>query len=170
MDYPLPANLARKTEFAKTIITPLYHLRPATEADQVTVKAIIRAHRLNPLGLKWTQFIVAETAESEIVGCGQVKIHRDGSRELASIAVMEPWRNQGIATAIIHRLCAGYPPPLWLTCESRLIPFYEKLGFIEVQDVTQMPPYFRRVAHLAQLFVRVIPTDKYLAIMQKLEQ
>jgi N-acetylglutamate synthase-like GNAT family acetyltransferase len=169
LDHPIPANLARKTEISKTITPPLYHLRLATEADQAKIKAIIRAHRLNPLGLNWNQFIVAETAESEIIGCGQVKTHRDGSRELASIAVIESWRSQGIATAIIHRLCARYPPPLWLTCESRLMPFYEKLGFVEVQDVAQMAPYFRRVARLAHLFLRVMPTDKYLAIMQRLE-
>ena len=142
-----------------------YHLRLATQADQATIKAIIRANRLNPLGLKWSQFILAETAESEIIGCGQVKPHRDGSRELASIAVTPEWRNRGIATALINHLLAAHQPPLWLTCESKLTRFYHKFGFIEIQDSAQMPPYFRRLARLARLFLRLAPSDSHLAVM-----
>jgi N-acetylglutamate synthase-like GNAT family acetyltransferase len=160
-----PANQAGKAEIAAKIKRSAYHLRPAAQADQSTIKAIIRANRLNPLGLKWSQFILAETADHQIIGCGQVKPHRDGSRELASIAVIPPWRNQGIATAIINRLLTAHTPPLWLTCESRLVPFYEKFGFVQLSDPARMPPYFRRLAHLSRLWQRLAPGQTYLAVM-----
>jgi N-acetylglutamate synthase-like GNAT family acetyltransferase len=145
-------------------------LRPANQADQAAIKAIIYANWLNPLGLKWSQFILAETAHNQIIGCGQVKPHRDGSRELASIAVIPSWRNQGIAAAIINQLLAAHSPPLWLTCESRLVPFYEKFGFAQISDPARMPPYFRRLARLSRLWQRFAPGQKVLAVMLWSEQ
>lgn len=141
-----------------------YTLRPATQQDQPTIRAIIRASRINPMGLKWTQFVLA-VADGEVIGCGQVKPHRDGSRELASIAVLPGWRSQGIAAAIINHLLATHQPPLWLTCSSELIPFYQKFGFVEVTEPAPMPPYFRRVFRLARLLFRFGSTGRYLAVM-----
>lgn len=140
-------------------------MRSATQADQAAIKAIIRANRLNPLGIKWSRFTLAVTAGSEIIGCGQIKPHHDGSRELASIAVTPEWRHRGIATALINHLLAAHAPPLWLTCESKLIGFYQQFGFMEMQDPAQMPPYFRRVARLARILLHLTPTDNYLAVM-----
>lgn len=166
MGHPFRANITRKAKITKTITTePAYHLCSATRADQAAIKAIIRANRLNPLGIKWSRFTLAITADSEIIGCGQIKPHHDGSSELASIAVTPGWRHQGIATALINHLLATHSLPLWLTCESKLIIFYQRFGFMEVQDPAQMPLYFRRVARLAHLFLRTAQTDSYLAVM-----
>ena len=143
----------------------LYGLHPATSTDQATIKAIIHANRINPMALKWPQFVLAVTADHTIIGCGQVKPHRDGSRELASIAVLPDWRNQGIATAIINYLLTIHQPPLWLTCSSKLIPFYQKFSFIEIKDPAQMTPYFQRIFHLSQWLVWLLKADRYLAVM-----
>lgn len=148
------------------VLNTEYHLRPATPTDQPAIKAIIRASRINPIGLKWSQFVLAETADNTLIGCGQVKPHSDGSRELASIAVLPLWQQQGIATAIIHHLLAVHQPPLWLTCTSELIPFYQKYGFAEIKDPAPMPPYFRRIFRLSQWLVWLLRTDKYLAVMR----
>lgn len=142
-----------------------YHLRAATAADQKAIKALIRAARINPLGIDWRRFVVAVDAQGALLGCGQVKLHRDGSRELASIAVARAWRKQGVARTIIHYLLQTHPAPLWLTCLSRLIPFYAQFGFREVTDAAQMPPYFRRVYRLYNLFARGQRPEGYLAVM-----
>ena len=48
-----------------------------------------RAARINPMDLKWANFVVAVDDESgAIVGTGQIKQHGDGSYELASIATV----------------------------------------------------------------------------------
>jgi N-acetylglutamate synthase-like GNAT family acetyltransferase len=142
-----------------------HHLRSAIHADQPTINALIRASHINPIGLKWPQFVLAVTADNTLIGCGQVKPHRDGSRELASIAVIPEWRNQGIAAAIIKHLLDIHAPPLWLTCESRLNPFYQKFGFTEIQTAAHMPLYFRRIFRFSQWLVWLLRNDKYLAVM-----
>ncbi len=115
---------------------------------------MIRAAGINPTGLDWRRFIVAMTPDGKVAGCGQVKPHSDGSRELASIAVRPDFRRQGIAQAVIERLLAENPPPLYLICRDRLGPFYERFGFRALRE-NEMPLYFRRLMRAARLFGKV---------------
>jgi len=78
-------------------------LRDATASDQPTLRRIVRAANINPTGLDWPRFIVAEDGGA-IVGVGQVKPHRDGTREVASIAVIPVRQRQGVGSAIIEEL------------------------------------------------------------------
>jgi GNAT superfamily N-acetyltransferase len=102
-----------------------------------------------------------------LIGCGQIKPHRDGSRELASIAVQKGWRRQGIAAAIIQRLLADEPPPVWLTCMDRLVPFYEQFGFVEVKDGDgrSLPRTFRFIRTIFKPIQKLSRIPGYLAIM-----
>ena len=109
--------------------------------------------------------MVAVDTSGALIGCGQVKPHRDGSRELASIAVKKEWRGQGIARAIIEQLIASNPGPLWLTCASRLTPLYARFGFREVTTPDDMPPYFRRASRLFNLYLQLTQKKGYLAVM-----
>ena len=142
-----------------------YHLQAATAKQETAVKSLIRAVHINPLGLDWRRFVVAVDAHGAVIGCGQVKPHGDGSRELASIAVVPGWRRQGVARAIIQRLQSEHAPPLWLTCVSTLTPFYAPFGFVEVRETAVMPPYFRRVYRLFGLFARFSSQTDTLAVM-----
>ena len=144
---------------------PPFRLRPAAAADQAKIKAIIQAMRINPFGLKWSRFVLAVTGDDEMVGCGQVKPHGDGSRELASIAVCRQWRRQGVARAIIEHLQAQHGAPLWLTCPSRRIPIYQKFGFCEVTKGQGLPLYFRLVYGMGWVLRPLLRDDNYLAIM-----
>ena len=143
----------------------LFRVETAVAADDKAIKALIRAVKINPMGIKWQRFLVARDESGRIVGCGQVKAHRDGSREVASIAVVPEWRQRGVARALIARLLTDHPPPLWLTCISTLVPFYERFGFREVRQVTAMPRYFRRVYRLSNLFMRLARQQGYLSVM-----
>ncbi len=143
----------------------MYTLRPAIQADQATIKALIREVGINPMGLDWRRFVVAEDTQGHFIGCGQVKPHRDGTRELASIAVKRPWRRQGVARAIVERLQTEYGRPLWLTCVNRLIPFYEPFGFVEVTDPKQMTSYYRRARRFMKLYQMISRQHFYLAVM-----
>ncbi len=145
---------------------PDFTLRPATAVDQPAIKALIRAVGINPLGLDWRRFLVAVDIGGALVGCGQVKPHRDGTRELASIAVEKGWRHQGVARAIIEALMAREAPPLWLTCASPRVPFYNRFGFREVVGPDAMPANFRRITRLFRLFQTVTRQQGfYLAVM-----
>ena len=127
-----------------------YKLHLAEEKDAKAIRALIIKSRINPTGLDWQRFVLAVTDGDEIIGCGQIKPHRDGSLELASIAVTSAWRGNGVARAIIEYLLAAHQGALYLMCQSSLGPLYEKFGFETIQ-AEQMPKYFRRVSKLAGL-------------------
>jgi len=143
-----------------------YHIQTATSAQQKAIKALVRAVRINPLGLNWGRFVVAMDNGGNLIGCGQVKPHRDGSWELASIAVAPDWRGQGVAGAIIRHLLGSGLQPLWLTCVSTLVPFYISFGFHEITSRAQMLPYFRFVSQLFDLWSRLFPSANRLSVMR----
>jgi len=128
----------------------MFSLRPATAADAAAIRALVYAARINPTGLEWRRFVVALSPDGMVIGCGQVKPHRDGSRELASIVSAPAWRGNGVARAMIEHLIDINPGPLYLTCRARLEPFYEKFGFRTV-GADDMTPYFRKLSRLARM-------------------
>lgn len=144
----------------------MYQLRPAIEADSSAIRTLVHQAQINPLDLDWPRFIVAVSPDGELVGCGQVKTHRDGSRELASIVVAPAFRNQGIARAIIEHLSGSHPGTLYLTCRSSLGPFYEKLGYRIIQQ-EEMPRYFRRISHLFRFMSKAHLVGEGLLVMRR---
>lgn len=128
-------------------------LRPATETDFPAIRRLIHEARINPTGLNWRRFIVAETVSGEFAGCGQIKPHPQGMLELASIAIQPAYRDHGLASQIIQHLLADEPQrPIYLTCRSELGTFYQKFGFRALES-NQMPAYYRRLSTLANLFL-----------------
>lgn len=142
-----------------------FFLRPATAVDQPAIKALIREVGINPMGLDWRRFLVAVDEDGRFIGCGQVKPHKDGTRELASIAVVREWRRQGVAGDIIERLKEEHGRPLWLTCRSKLVPFYQPFGFVEITDLNQMSSYYRRAKRFVNLLVALTRSKMYMAVM-----
>jgi amino-acid N-acetyltransferase len=103
--------------------------------------------------------------ESErVIGCGQVKPHRDGSQELASIAVLPEYRQRGVASSIIHHLVSTHPAPLYLTCRASLKAFYARFGFRTLSS-PEMPLYFRRIAAIASWLKRLKFFSEDLLVM-----
>lgn len=142
-----------------------FSLQPAQEPDDRTIHALIREARINPLGIEWQRFLVAVDGAGTIIGCAQVKPHRDGSRELASIVTAEAWRGWGVATALIGRLMAEAAPPVWLNCRSGLVPFYARFDFREVGADEPQPAYFRRIRRLAAAMALLASMGERLAVM-----
>ena len=120
---------------------------------------------INPTGLDWRRFVVAVSPQGEVIGCGQVKPHRDGSLELASIAVTPERRGQGVARAIIEHLLAENQGELYLMCRSGLGGLYEKFGFRVIQP-DEMPRYFRKISRLVGL-VEVLRRDGESLLVMK---
>ena len=127
-----------------------FFIRPAQEDDFTAIKRLVRNARINPTGLKWYRFVVAENDLDTVIGCAQIKPHRDGSRELASLVVEPGYRSQGIARSLVVYLIEKNEGELFLMCRSSLGEFYRKLGF-DIIDEPFMPPYFRRINRLASI-------------------
>ncbi len=117
-------------------------IRPARKADEQIIKQIVRDARINPTQLDWRRFLVADD-EGRIVGTGQVKAHRDRSRELASIAVIAAYQHRGVASQIIRALLAREDSDVFLVCRAQLETFYQQFDFRRANR-DEMPPYFRR--------------------------
>ncbi|MGB8213340.1 MAG: GNAT family N-acetyltransferase [Anaerolineales bacterium] len=140
-------------------------IRSATRQDFPAIRALIHAVHINPTGLDWRRFLVAVTPDNELLGCGQVKRHFDGSRELASIAVQEQARGQGLARAVIQELLVRETArPLYLMCRSRLESLYAKFGFRAI-GLDEMPPYFQRICRAERIFnSKGQPEDRLLVM------
>ena len=126
--------------------------RPAAADDSAAIKALINLVRINPMSLDWVRFLLASTPDGEVVACGQIKPHSEGTLELASIAVHPDWRGRGIAREIIQRLVADSPRPIHITCRSDLESFYIKFGFRSLPS-SELTPYFRRIQKLANIMM-----------------
>lgn len=144
----------------------MFILRPATEEDLPTIRRLVNIGQINPTGLDWRRFTAAETPEGRVIGCGQIKLHRDGSYELASIVVHPDWRGQGVARAIIQHLSVAHAGDLYLMCRANMGPLYEKFDFQAI-EVDEMPRYFRRIMRMLGFLDRVRSNGERVLIMKR---
>ena len=145
-----------------------YTLRPATCDDARTIRSLVIIGGINPSGVNWERFVVATTPKGKIIGCGQIKPHKDGTYELASIIVISKWRGKGIARTIIEHLLEAHPHPgeLYLMCQSPLGSMYQKFGFEPLEE-KQLPRYFRRIKRLTRLVDFVQKEGGILLVMRR---
>jgi N-acetylglutamate synthase-like GNAT family acetyltransferase len=146
-----------------------FSLRPATAADDAAIHALIRAVQINPMSLDWRHFVLAVDPDGQMIGCGQVKRHSDGSYELASIAVVPEWRGRGVAREVITHLLEAYSVEhpgqlIYLTCLARLGPLYARFDFRAIGP-DEMTPYFRRIHRLAGWFGKLGRMPDRLLVM-----
>ena len=141
-------------------------VRPATRQEFPKIRSLIHAVSINPTGLDWKHFLVAVSPDNTLLGCGQIKPHCDGSRELASIAVQELARGQGVARAVIEELLVRETTrPLYLMCRARLEPLYVKFGF-RATSQADMPPYFQRISRAERILNTKAAAGDRLMIMR----
>jgi GNAT superfamily N-acetyltransferase len=112
--------------------------------------------------------LVAVLPNNTLLGCGQIKPHFGGSLELASIAVQERARGQGVARAIIQELLEHEKTrPLYLMCRARLELLYVKFGFHAIGP-EDMPVYFQRISRAERIFNSKARAEDRLMIMRLL--
>ena len=117
------------------------------------------------MDLDWRRFLIASSPGGELAACVQVKPHRDGTFELASLAVHPAWRGRGLARRLVERLLAESPRPLYLTCRSGLESFYQKFGFRTLAS-EELTPYFRRLQKLAGAMMGLFRESETLLVMR----
>ena len=115
-------------------------IRHARKEDRFAIKALVYRAYLNPISLKWHRFIVAE-CDGKIVGARQIKILRDGTREVASGVVSPSYRRQGISRKMMETILAKEKEPLYLMCDKKWSSYYRQFGFYE-EPLHQLPNAF----------------------------
>ena len=143
-----------------------FSLRPAQASDQEGIQALIKQVHINPMSLDWRRFVVAVDDKGAFLGCAQLKPHRDGSIELASLAVVPAYQGQGIGSALIQHLLQAAPRPVYLTCRHTLGPYYERFGF-RIVNFKERPPYFKRISALARVLSFLFPRMGSMLVMAK---
>lgn len=144
-------------------------IRPARQEDQETIFSFIRQAKLNPRHLRWQNFLVAEL-DNHIVGIRQVKIHKQGTREVASGFVLPDYRRQAISARLMNELLARERGPLYTMVNEKRAPYYAAFGFRQ-EAVHRLPRDFMLeyllgrivttlMALLARERVRIIPMKK----------
>ncbi len=132
-------------------------IRPATQNDQATITTMVRDAGLNPVNLRWANFLVAEdggASAGRIVGVGQLRPHADGSRELALLVVDASCRRQGVGSQLVRGLLALQAPPVYLFCEGELEGYYGRFGFQVIRGAA-LPPPLARLYRAGRLATRV---------------
>ena len=141
-----------------------FNIREATRSDQEKIVSMVRSENLNPLNIKWENFIVAESIENEIIAISQLKEHRDGSIELASLVVRSDLRRQGLARRMIEELTNDQESIIYIMCRSSLGDFYSKFGFVNLSR-EEMPKYFKRMFDLVKALKVFLGRNDSLLIM-----
>jgi len=131
-----------------------FTIRAAVEADQATITSIVHAARINPRSLHWQRFMVAEV-QGQIIGLRQVKIHKNGTREVASGVVLSEYRRQGISAQLMDALLAREHDVLYLMCDEKRSPYYQRFGFQRVPP-TELPADFRREYRLGRIITTIL--------------
>lgn len=145
---------------------PEFSIQPAGPQHAAPIRQLIEQADLFQHGLDWHNFHVALMPAGEFIGCGQIKQHKDGTWELASIAVIPAWQGRGVGRAIIESLLAQHTSELYLMSISALKPLYEKFGFIEVAG-EHLPKYFRRLTQMPAMIAEFERVDERIMVMKR---
>jgi N-acetylglutamate synthase-like GNAT family acetyltransferase len=129
-------------------------IRPAVEADQPTIKSLIHEARINSRNLHWSRFLIAED-HGKIVGIRQVKIHKNGTREVASGVVIPEYRHLGISARLMHEILAQENTPLYLMCNEKWVQYYEQFGFRRIAR-SELPSDFGKEYGIARIITGIV--------------
>jgi N-acetylglutamate synthase-like GNAT family acetyltransferase len=129
-------------------------IRPARHEEQEAIVALVHQAKISPRNLHWENFLIAEEA-GKIIGIRQVRIHKQGTREVGSGYVLPDYRHQGISARLMNEILHRESGTLYLMCRDKWMPYYEKFGFQQVA-IDQLPGDFRKEYQIGRIITSVI--------------
>lgn len=138
-------------------------LRPARPVDQQTIRALVRSEGLDPTGLTWEHFTVAE-ADGEIIGAGQIRPY-PRCRELGSLVVRPAWRRRGVGERLVRAILATEIGDVYLECPQQMAPYYARFGF-EPTPLGQTPMPLKLKAAAGKVLMRLM-RDRLVVMVRR---
>src|SRR5688572_14687532 len=102
---------------ARTAVSDVV-IRQARPSDQISIVALTRNCGLNADEARWSNCVVAER-DNALLGSARLRVHRDGARELCSLAVAPQSRGNGIAARMIEDLVLAHSGPIHIVTAAR---------------------------------------------------
>jgi predicted GIY-YIG superfamily endonuclease/N-acetylglutamate synthase-like GNAT family acetyltransferase len=119
-------------------------VRPATRRDLPLIAKTIRRFTLDPERLEPEQFVVAMEGKSR-AGFARIKPYR-GCFELGSVAVLEKFRNRGVASRLVRCLMSKFPTrKVWITTMSP--DFFKRFGFEPATPPAELARKLKTICH-----------------------
>lgn len=128
-------------------------VRWARADDQPVITAMVRRARLNPVGLQWQRFVIAER-DGRAIGVAQLRRHFDGCNELASLVVEPDSRGHGTATQLVDALLADERAPVYTLIDRRFVGHFARWHFTPV-DPRELPRSVSRVYRTGRMVTAV---------------
>jgi len=132
-------------------------IRPATREDLPLIKRTIRRFDLDPERLQSEQFIVAMEGKSR-AGFARIKPYR-GCFELGSVAVLEKFRERGVASRLVKCLMSKFPTPkVWLTTMSP--DYFKRFGFETAKPPAELARKLKTICHAKEWGVVAMAAER----------
>ena len=101
--------------------------------DVSEIKILLQSVRGDTSNIYFDQFVVAKDGD-KLVGCVRIKKMENNVLELASLAVSENYRGQGIGKKLVEEILRVQKErPVYLMCFRDKKGFYTKSGFEEIK-------------------------------------
>jgi amino-acid N-acetyltransferase len=128
-------------------------IRPATTADIPAIQGLIEplVHRRILLGKELVmlyeavqEFLVAETSDHEVVGCGALHVFWEDLGEVRTLAVLPEWQHRGVGKLLVDALekrakALGLRRLFCLTFE---VEFFEGCGYKVLEETIVDPEVY----------------------------
>lgn len=139
-------------------------LRCANKEDIKIISTLIKNYHLDDNNLNSNDFIIAEI-NNEIVGFGRIRDYEEFI-ELASVGVIEKYRNCGIGKLLIESLLSkNNVDEIWIT--TKISEFFRKFGF---KKSYTPPEKIRKKFNQLSLRVHGAIVETEFMIMKKYEK
>lgn len=106
----------------------MWQVREARAEDLTAIEKLVESVDGDLYQLDQGQFVVAESQGGMILGCGRLRPYPEFC-ELASLAVDQEQRTNGVGRAIVTRLLELYTGDIYLICEDHVVSFFSRFGF-----------------------------------------